>query len=67
MFMVMFDNRDNLLFTFRLYNMQGQIVREETTYKDKLVIYETGLESGAYLWTLSSDNGVSYTGKIIHY
>ncbi|MGL5890101.1 MAG: T9SS type A sorting domain-containing protein, partial [Bacteroidia bacterium] len=66
-FTVMFDNRENLLYTFRLYNLQGQLVHETTTQKDKLLVSGAGMESGMYLWSLSYENETRYTGKIINY
>jgi hypothetical protein len=66
-FTIRFDNRDELLYTFRLYNMAGQLVRETTTNKDKVFVPGAVLESGVYIWSLSNGNEKRFSGKVIKY
>ena len=62
-----FNNPNNHAFVFSLYNSLGQLInRINNITTDNFVIKKNDLQSGVYLYTLSSDNGnTAINGKLV--
>jgi PKD repeat protein len=63
---ILFDNRENRTYTFRLYDTRGRLVRViGQIANDRVEIRSEGLDAGLYIFTLETFGEKPLTGKVM--
>ncbi|MCF8232687.1 MAG: T9SS type A sorting domain-containing protein [Bacteroidales bacterium] len=60
---ILFKNENSVKYTFRIFDTQGNLVREFTTRNDRLDIPVSELSTGVYIFQTVSTRGSGFTGK----